>query len=233
MVTCRSRARANGSTTTFRRPSLATNLSHQRDVSQGNNSATNQNSGVYVPPHMSANVQPSQSRNGAADTRYSKDQLLDIFRAQSRTNAAGPSIRNLYVDGWNPHTSKVMTNGGWSAKDGHEDGLMGSDICWDQDGKVQPLGLFDMTEQEKEVRWDSCSIVLEFNAQLILGLLYFSQLSHQAACTEHKQRWDAERLSPRKADFYHTHAERQLLQRSLSYDPARQQAPRVHRLSPE
>ncbi|KAL8869582.1 MAG: hypothetical protein Q9174_004169, partial [Haloplaca sp. 1 TL-2023] len=144
-------ARANGSTTTFRRPSLATNLSHQREASQGNASATNQNSGVYVPPHMSANAQTSQYRNGAADTRYSKDQLLDIFRAQSRTNPAGPPISNLYVDGWNPHPSKGMTNGGWSAKDGHEHGLMGSDICWDQDGKVQPLGLVDMTEQEKEI----------------------------------------------------------------------------------
>ncbi|KAL8827399.1 MAG: hypothetical protein Q9170_007029, partial [Blastenia crenularia] len=143
-----SRSRVNGATTTFRRPSLATNQSHQREVSQNNASSTTQNSGVYVPPHMNSNY---HTRGGASDTRYSRDQLLDMFRTQAKEGSPSTHISDLYEDGWNPLQTNGMPNGGWSRKDEVRDGLSGPEICWDHDGRVQPLGLIDMTEEEQSV----------------------------------------------------------------------------------
>ncbi|KAI4191394.1 MAG: hypothetical protein LQ348_003528, partial [Seirophora lacunosa] len=140
-----SRNRVNGATTTFRRPSLAANLSHQRETSQSNTSAANQNAGVYVPPHMNANY---HTRGGTSETRYSRDQLLDLFRAQSKA-ASIADIGDLYMDGWNPTSANGMPNGSWSRKDDSTDGPPGPEICWRHDGNVQPLGLTEMTDEEQ------------------------------------------------------------------------------------
>ncbi|KAL8665732.1 MAG: hypothetical protein Q9202_002042 [Teloschistes flavicans] len=77
--------------------------------------------------------------------------MLDLFRAQSDGGPLGPDVSDLYVDGWSPMPSRGMTNGGWSRKDEHEENAHGPEICWDHNGSVLPLGLSEMTEQEKEV----------------------------------------------------------------------------------
>ncbi|KAL8632071.1 hypothetical protein Q9189_002214 [Teloschistes chrysophthalmus] len=77
--------------------------------------------------------------------------MLNLFRAQPDGVSPGFDIRDLYVDGWNPMPSRGMTNGGWSRKDESEDIANGPEICWDHNGSVLPLGLSEMTEQEKEV----------------------------------------------------------------------------------
>ncbi len=147
---CRSRARTNGATQTFRRPSLANNLSSQRDTPQTSNASPS--SGVYVPPHLNSNYQSTYGRNGAtAEGRYSKDQLLDLFRAQGKSGQTNTNISDLFVDGWSPGAVNGTINGGWGKKEDHKEGASGPDICWDPEGKVQPLGLIDLTDHEKEV----------------------------------------------------------------------------------
>ncbi|KAL8651377.1 MAG: hypothetical protein Q9226_004731 [Calogaya cf. arnoldii] len=160
----RSRARANGTTTTFRRPSLATSLSHQRETSQSNTSATNQNAGVYVPPHMNSSYQNSYTRGAPSETRYSKDQLLDLFRAQ-REDPSSTHVSDLYVDGWHPSSANGVINGGWSRKDELKEGSAGPEMCWDHEGKVQPLALSDMTEQEKEAFSSSVNSLIKAPTQ--------------------------------------------------------------------
>ncbi|KAL8784349.1 MAG: hypothetical protein Q9213_004000 [Squamulea squamosa] len=159
-----SRSRANGATTTFRRPSLGTNLSHQRETAQSNATATNHNTGVYVPPHMNSNYQASYTRGASSETRYSKEQLLELFRAQAR-NSSSPHISDLYVDGWHPSSTNGLTNGGWSRKDELKDGSAGPEMCWDHEGKVQPLALSDMTDQEKEAFSGSVNSLIKAPAQ--------------------------------------------------------------------
>ena len=109
--------------------------------------------GVYVPPHLNSNYQ-SFARNGASaeGSRYSKDQLLDMFRAQGRSGPLTHTISDLYVDGWNPSPINGASNGGWGRKDDQKDASSGPDICWDHDGNVQPLSLLEMSEEEKQVR---------------------------------------------------------------------------------
>ncbi|KAL8895482.1 MAG: hypothetical protein Q9192_003605 [Flavoplaca navasiana] len=160
-----SRARVNGTTTTFRRPSLATDISHQRETSQSNASAANQNVGVYVPPHMNSSYQNSYIRGAPSDTRYSKDQLLDLFRSQ-RESSPSTNVSDLYVDGWHPSAPNGITNGGWSRKDEPKEGLAGPEMCWEYDGKVHPLALSDMTEQEKEAFSSSVNSLIKAPTQV-------------------------------------------------------------------
>lgn len=150
---CRTR-RTNGATQTFRRSSLATNSSHQKDTSQAGNDNPPPSSGVYVPPHLNSNYQSSYTRNGASaeGSRYSKDQLLDMFRAQGPSGQLHHNISDLFVDGWNPSPVNGTTNGGWARRDDQKEAPTGPDICWDHEGKIQPLSLIDMSEEEKQVR---------------------------------------------------------------------------------
>ncbi len=142
----RSRTRMNGATQTFRRPSVATNPSHTREPL----SATTPTGGVY-PTHMSSTLS-SVSRNGpSSDTRYSKEQLLDMYKAQRDTGILTKNVADYFVAEWNPHIENASMNGVWGKRDDHKDNSTGPEVCWDHGGEVEPLGLVDMTDDEKEV----------------------------------------------------------------------------------
>lgn len=149
MYALRSRPRTNGTTQAFRRPSLATSISQQRD--NGPPSATPSSLGVYVPPHLNSNYQSSYARSSTlGDSRYSKEQLLDFYRVQ----AEGPSshtISDLFVGGWTPEASSAINNDTWNSRESFKESNNGPEICWDYEGSIQPLGLIEMNEDEKEV----------------------------------------------------------------------------------
>ncbi|KAK3075372.1 kinesin-like protein [Teratosphaeriaceae sp. CCFEE 6253] len=96
----------------------------------------------YVPPH----------RNGTVgDLRYSKDQLLDFFRAQqSADGGLKDGLSHLYVGGWQPETANGASSAGWGRAEHSRDSQPGPDVCWDRDGGIEPLGLSDMDDEEKE-----------------------------------------------------------------------------------
>ncbi|KAI9715583.1 MAG: hypothetical protein M1812_005887 [Candelaria pacifica] len=151
-----SRARTNGATQTFRRPSLATNLSHSsQHQREGLNqvSATGSNSGVYLPPHLNSNYQANVSRSGnAADNRYSREQLLGLFKSQSESGDLSKNLSSLFIGGWDPKNTSGVNGGSWSRRDeSAREVAPGPDVCWDHEGGVQPLALFDMTEEDKEL----------------------------------------------------------------------------------
>ncbi len=152
MFARRSRARTNGATQTFRRPSLGTSLSSHKDISTPNAASVIPGSGVYVPPHLNSSYQSSLGRNGGtAESRYSKDQLLDLFRAQVKAGQANTNVAEYFVDGWNPDAATAVGNGGWAKKEDFKDGSGGPEICWDYEGVSHPLGLTEMGDDEKEV----------------------------------------------------------------------------------
>ena len=145
------RARRNGATQTFRRPSGANHLSSINPPSDGPAAAANP-SPRYVPPHRNGNVN---------DTRYSKDQLLDLFKAQAGMDGGlRDGLPNLYVGGWQPDMANGATAAAWGRSEQARDNQPGPDICWDRHGNVEPLGLTDMDEEEREVRipqWSACT----------------------------------------------------------------------------
>lgn len=144
--------RPNGATQTFRRTSTATTNSTQapqREMTANNGGASAQNVGVYVPPHISA------SRNGGVlDMRYAKTQLLDLFREQRDSRDLENGIAELYVgdvDGGGGVANGGATNR-WSRREEPKtETAGGSEACWDRGGGIEPMGLFDLTEEEKEV----------------------------------------------------------------------------------
>lgn len=148
----------NGATQTFRRPSIATNTSHSRESGQNSTSSSTPTAGTYVPPHASSQ---SGLRNGAAnDSRYSKDQLLDIYKALRESGVLGKNIADYFIADWDPHVATPTANGFWGKREEqrnnhshphHKDNHAGPEVCWDHDGQMEPLGLIDMPDDEKEV----------------------------------------------------------------------------------
>lgn len=90
----------------------------------------------------------SALRNG--DVRYSKEQLLELYRLQREAGVAGKSVEDCFVGDWDPNLASNPVNGAWGKRDDHKTSA-GPEVCWDHGGSAEPLGLTDMTEAEKEV----------------------------------------------------------------------------------
>lgn len=133
--------RSNGATQTFRRPS-ATSMSSP-SISQTDASASSHPAPRYVPPH----------RNGTmTDTRYSKEQLLDLYKIQLNSDGGlRDGLPNLYVGGWQPELTNGSGSASWGRSEHNRDSQPAPDICWDKDGSAEPLGLVDMDDEEREV----------------------------------------------------------------------------------
>lgn len=179
----RSRPRTNGvGTATFRRPSLATSNS-QSSLNQTNNSAAPYNPGTYVPPH---HYQNSSARNGSvAESRFSKEQLLGLYKSQKDAGDLGKNVADLFVGGWTPGGLGLGSGPTWNKReDNAKENGPNVDICWEAGGDVVPLGLTELTEQEKEVRVFWVSLVRAIMLTLLLALLRISQFDAQATAPE-------------------------------------------------
>jgi hypothetical protein len=141
--------RPNGTTQTFRRPTnQVSNPSNPFQSRDSTNSSQNRNSsetvGVYIPPHRN-----STSSDGS---RFSKEHLLDLFRKEQAAGNIKDGIAGLYVNGWEPNIANGSSATSWGRRDDSKDGQAGADICWARDGRLDPMALSELTEDEKEVR---------------------------------------------------------------------------------
>ncbi len=136
----------NGSQT-FRRPSQI-NSTHQREPSQ----QSVQTPGAYVPPHLNPSHQFFNRNTLTLEVRYSKEQLLDLFRAQSELQQADRDLSDIFTEGWVPGQAAPVGNGTWSRREESKEIALGPEICWDESGSVLPMALIEMDEEEKEVR---------------------------------------------------------------------------------
>jgi PERQ amino acid-rich with GYF domain-containing protein len=141
--------RTNGSTQTFRRSSHAPSLSGStaHSASRESTAVTTGTSGVYVPPH----AQPG--RNGAADGRYSRDQLLQLYRTQRDYDELEDGLSSLSMSVWEPHATNGASSASWGRKDDHgREAQSGVEQCWDRNGNTEPLSLRELNDEEREVR---------------------------------------------------------------------------------
>jgi PERQ amino acid-rich with GYF domain-containing protein len=150
--------RTNGATQTFRRPSVApttTNSAHQRDGSASQPRTSTDSPGVYIPPHLNA------SRNGtASEHRYSKDQLLQLFKSQLESENDSDALSNLFVGGWEPNIANGNSSASWGRRDEPKD-THGADLCWDRGAQTVPLGLNGFSEDEKDVSLLMCMLQVQ------------------------------------------------------------------------
>ncbi|EMC96756.1 hypothetical protein BAUCODRAFT_34149 [Baudoinia panamericana UAMH 10762] len=137
--------RTNGATQTFRRTSGAvpTNSASAMANAQSDGTAPSQPAPRYVPPH----------RNGTlSDMRYSKDQLLEVFKSQQSTDGGlSDGLPSLYALGWQPDMANGASTTNWARNDHSREAQHGPDVCWERDGMVEPLGLIDMDDDEREL----------------------------------------------------------------------------------
>lgn len=144
--------RSNGATQTFRRtshattPSGSTSQAHSRDTSTATNAAL-PSGGVYVPPH----AQPGRN-GGSAEGRYSRGQLLDLYRDNTDRGTLKESLQDLYINNWEPNSANGVSGSSWGRRDDPAAPIQnGVDSCWDKEGDIEPLSLAEMTAEEREV----------------------------------------------------------------------------------
>ena len=96
--------------------------------------------------------QPYPQLEQATDLRYSKNQLLDIFKAQQASSTTNGHVSRLYENNWDPgHSNGTNGRSGWGkSSDGRD--THGPDVCWDSNGNIRPIGLESMSDLEKNVR---------------------------------------------------------------------------------
>ncbi|KAB5540583.1 hypothetical protein GE09DRAFT_1137787 [Coniochaeta sp. 2T2.1] len=98
----------------------------------------------------SSNVPQTPSFDSSSSRRYSKEQLLDLYRNLPDTRH--PEVSNLFAPGWNPG----QVNGGTSARPWGKAGdsnhvAPDPGVCWNSEGTMLPVGLVGMTAEEKEL----------------------------------------------------------------------------------
>jgi PERQ amino acid-rich with GYF domain-containing protein len=83
---------------------------------------------------------------------YSRDQLLDLYRAQNESGDVKADIEKLYVGSWEPNLANGAGGPGWGRRDDHgNQSQAGVDACWEKDGNILPLGIDPIPEDEREV----------------------------------------------------------------------------------
>ena len=105
------------------------------------------------PAPVDAHV-PQQGLHSTAeqsvDNRFSKEQLLDIYRSHQTSEFPAKDVSSLYVNGWDPGHSNGANGRGWGKSgDGRE--THGPHICWDDNGSVPLMSLQEMSDLEKTV----------------------------------------------------------------------------------
>jgi len=138
--------RSSNGTLTFRRPSAAPQNQTPQSVTAPDNTmqfptadSTSTPQAAPVPTDLSA-------------ARYSKEHLLGLYRDGVGTASQG-SISRLYMDGWNPGAGQLNghSSRGWG-KPQEPQPVQDPDVCWNSAADMRPLGLQEMSLEEKEVR---------------------------------------------------------------------------------
>ncbi len=88
----------------------------------------------------------------AAEARYSRGQLLLLFRAQQSSVENNQGLSDLYAGAWEPNVTNGTSSAHWGRRDDQgREAQSGVDLCWDIHGSIVPLSLSEMAEDEREV----------------------------------------------------------------------------------
>ena len=142
VLTLSNRARRDGrsanGTLTFRRSS----------TTPANQGQAASETPIHSNPADNAAPQSVAALLAEGSTRYSRDQLLDIYKAQVEPRSRDLDVSDLYMQGWNPGHVNGTSRSSWGKNEGYVPQDPG--VCWDSSGQVKPLGLHQMTQEEKE-----------------------------------------------------------------------------------
>ncbi|KAI1078019.1 hypothetical protein F5B20DRAFT_550113 [Whalleya microplaca] len=137
----------NGGTLTFRRTSTTplNQASNQMQTAESMQPASADPAIISAMPVGATNVDSSNP------LRYSRGHLLSIFSATEESDSQQLEVSSLYAAGWNPgHTNGAVSRGWGKTGDSHVV-PQEPDICWDTPGSTKPVGLQEMSYEEKEL----------------------------------------------------------------------------------
>ncbi|KAH8846476.1 hypothetical protein MCOR29_006923 [Pyricularia oryzae] len=141
--------RGNGSGEWARRdgrPSNGTMTFRRSSTTPFNNQSTAQS----TPATDGAAVQAPPSAADAAPydgpLRYTREQLLEI----SRNSESAINVEELFVSGWVPAPVNGTSVRNWG-KPNETHVPQDPSVCWDTNGAVKPVGLQEMSQEEKEL----------------------------------------------------------------------------------
>ncbi|RBR24438.1 uncharacterized protein FIESC28_02729 [Fusarium coffeatum] len=101
---------------------------------------------VQPPATAESPVTASDSTYELPPARYTKEELIDIYRSQK----PAVDVSHLLAPGWNPGQVNGHAPRGWGKpNDNHIPQEPGA--CWDDSGDSTPMGLQDMSMEEREV----------------------------------------------------------------------------------
>ncbi|KAK5652381.1 hypothetical protein OQA88_10573 [Cercophora sp. LCS_1] len=82
------------------------------------------------------------------DLRYSKEQLLEIYKSMdlSQTDPA-----SLYTPNWNPSHVNGSASRGWGKSGDSQHVPQDPSVCWNPNGDTRPVSLEDMSPEEREM----------------------------------------------------------------------------------
>ena len=143
--------RSNGATQTFRRPSQINTTFGTKDNAARETSTPT--TAPYIPPHLNSAFQSSFNRGAPnGDYRYSKEQMLEIFKSQNDAGLSNELLPSSLSEGWLPGNSSGSSRTDWNQKEESKDQQQHNlDVCWAFENSVQPMVLTEMDDEEKEV----------------------------------------------------------------------------------
>ncbi|KFY76867.1 hypothetical protein V499_03558 [Pseudogymnoascus sp. VKM F-103] len=142
----RKEARSSNGTLTLRRSSTNPNAVPGQAVPQVEQSTTSSASDSFFTQYTN-----NPGSEAPVDTRYSKDAILDIYKAHQSSVSSNDDVARLFVNNWNPEQQNSSGARGWGKSNDTRDHNHGPEICWDQSGEVQPIGLQDMSDVERSI----------------------------------------------------------------------------------
>ncbi|OBT54885.1 hypothetical protein VE04_04969 [Pseudogymnoascus sp. 24MN13] len=142
----RKEARSLNGTLTLRRSSTNPNAVPGQAVPQVEQSTTSSASDSFFTQYTN-----NPGSEAPVDTRYSKDAILDIYKAHQSSVSSNDDVARLFVNNWNPEQQNSSGARGWGKSNDTRDHNHGPEICWDQSGEVQPIGLQDMSDVERSI----------------------------------------------------------------------------------
>ena len=132
-----------------RRPNGAILSRRQSSTPHGQSSQSDLTTQPPAAETDEAQLQPNSSYESAADTRYSKEALLDICKGLPDSDAANNDVSRLFSEAWHPGQSNGTQRGWGKTHDGRDN--HGPYVCWESSGSVQPISFEEMTEVERNV----------------------------------------------------------------------------------
>ncbi|EPQ61825.1 Bgt-1615 [Blumeria graminis f. sp. tritici] len=158
------------------RPSTNGTLTLRRSYTNSSNQPS-ETGDLQTQPPAETTIAQQITHDNPNEYRYTKQNLLDIYRRQQESGPAnGGNVSHLYADGWAPGENNGSSNrSAWGKASDVRDCHV-PDLCWDSSGDTHPVGLEEMSEQEKAL----------FNGDINSSLKPLIQTSKDPTSAGHK-----------------------------------------------